>query len=154
MTIKIRQSIKADLPKLLEFEQGVIHAERPFDNQLKPDPITYYDLVNLIDSEEAEVLVAEDDGNIIASGYALIKQSKPYLKSSKQSYLGFMYVEPGYRGQRINQLIVEGLIDWSRSKDVYEIILDVYDGNMAAIRAYEKAGFKKNLIQMRLNLDE
>ena len=65
-----------------------------------------------------------------------------------------MFVEPEYRGQRINQLIVDGLIQWSRSKGVYEIILDVYDGNTAAIRAYEKVGFEKNLVQMRLNLEE
>lgn len=154
MNIIVRKATLSDLPKLLEFEQGVIKAERPFDPQLKPDPITYYDLELLIDSEDAEVLVAVDDGNIIASGYALIKQSKPYLKSPRQSYLGFMFVDPDYRGQRINQLIVDGLIDWSRSKGVYEIILDVYDGNQAAIRAYEKAGFEKNLVQMRLNLDE
>ena len=154
MTIKIRKAKKSDMPKLHEFEQGVIHAERPFDSQLKPDPITYYDLEGLIDSEDAEVLVAVDGDKLIASGYSLIKQSKPYLKSPKQSYLGFMFVEPEYRGQRINQLIVDGLIQWSRSKGVYEIILDVYDGNTAAIRAYEKVGFEKNLVQMRLNLEE
>jgi ribosomal protein S18 acetylase RimI-like enzyme len=154
MTIKIRKATKADLPKLLEFEQGVIASERPYDKQLKDDPISYYDLEKLIESDNSEVLVAELNGHLIASGYALIRDSKPCLKSPKQTYLGFMFVEPNYRGQAVNQLIVDGLIEWSRSQNIYEIILDVYADNLAAIRAYHKAGFEKNLVQMRLNLNE
>ena len=53
--IKIRTATLDDIDILLEFEQGVIKAERPFDVTLGADPITYYNLEELIViSEESE----------------------------------------------------------------------------------------------------
>jgi hypothetical protein len=37
----IRKATIDDLPVLLQFEQGIISAERPFDSTLLPDPISY-----------------------------------------------------------------------------------------------------------------
>ena len=65
-----------------------------------------------------------------------------------------MFVPEEHRGKGLNGLIVERLIDWCRKRGLKEIRLDVYTVNDPAIRAYEKAGFKKHLITMRLNTDE
>ena len=40
----VREATPDDLPILLEFEQGVIEAERPMDSGLKEGPINYYDI--------------------------------------------------------------------------------------------------------------
>jgi hypothetical protein len=45
------------------------------------------------------MIVAEADNKIIASGYARIDRSRPFLKHSTHAYLGFMYVLPEYRGR-------------------------------------------------------
>lgn len=148
--ISIRRATQKDLPILLEFEQGIIKFERPYDPTLDLDPISYYDLGVLIDSENAEVLVAEHNGKVIASGYAKIKQALPYLNHEHYSYLGFMFTHSDFRGKGVNKMIIDGLIEWSYSKGLKEIRLTVYDDNTGAIRAYEKAGFKKHLIEMRL----
>ena len=63
-----------------------------------------------------------------------------------------MFVAPNYRGKGVNKLITDALLHWCKEQGVYEIRLDVYDTNPAALRAYEKAGFKNNLINMRLDL--
>jgi len=148
--ITIRAAKINDLPILLEFEQGVITAERPFDPTLAEDPINYYDLKELITGEDSSVVVAEIDGEVIASGYALIKTARPYLDHEKYSYLGFMYTRPQNRGKGVNGKILEALKQWSVSKGLNEIRLTVYDDNLGAIKAYEKAGFKKHIIEMRL----
>ena len=70
------------------------------------------------------------------------------------AYLGFMFVREEHRGQGINKLIIQGLVDWTRTKGVNEMRLEVYDGNEAAVKAYEKAGFTKNLVEMRIRLDD
>ena len=150
--IQIRQATYADLPILLEFEQAIIEFERPFDPTLKTTQISYYDLKGMISAKEVQVLVAVKQHKIIASGYAHIMQSEIYLKHKKNAYLGFMYVVPECRGQGINRLIVDALNQWSHSKGVYEVRLDVYSQNIAAIKAYDKAGFSKNLVEMRIDL--
>jgi GNAT superfamily N-acetyltransferase len=154
MDIFIRKAELEDLPILLQFEQGIIEAERPLDQTLKTGNISYYDIVELIVSDEAEVIVAIIDNKIVGSGYAKIKQAKPYLDHEYYAYLGFMFTDKNYRGQNINGLIIEGLKQWCITKNILELRLDVYDSNVGAIRAYEKVGFKKDMVNMRIRLNE
>ncbi|QEM09525.1 GNAT family N-acetyltransferase [Mucilaginibacter rubeus] len=149
----IRKATIEDLPVLLQFEQGIISTERPFDSTLKPDPISYYDLKAFISSSEVEVLVAEIDGEIAGSGYARIKKNPDsYYDFEKYAYLGFMYVLPPHRGKGINQAIIEELKKWVAEQGLAEIRLEVYNDNTGAIKAYEKVGFEKRMIEMRIRI--
>ena len=150
--IIIRKAILADVETLLRFEQGVIAAERPFDPTLKQDNIHYYDIEEMITAPHIELLVAELNGNLIGSGYARIETAKHYLQHPQHAYLGFMYVDPAHRGKGVNRLILEALQQWAVSKNINELRLDVYYNNNPAIAAYEKAGFIKHMIEMRLGL--
>lgn len=152
--ITIRSAVPEDLPVLLVFEQGIIHAERPYDHTLKPDPISYYDVGALISDDDAEVAVAELNGELIGSGYARRKASRHYLSPSEHAFIGFLYVDPEHRGQGVNKRVLDHLFDWARANDLPEIHLTVYPGNEPAIKAYEKAGFDAYLVEMRRNLDE
>lgn len=149
----IRTATLADLNTLLSFEQEIIRAERPFDETLDQDPISYYDLRQLVLSEEAEVVVAELDSKIIGSGYAVIRNAKPYLNHKKYTYLGFMYTVSDHRGKGVNKAIVDALMRWSKSRGINEVRLTVYNNNAPAIRAYGKAGFKKHILEMRVHVD-
>ncbi|MCJ7933376.1 MAG: GNAT family N-acetyltransferase [Chryseobacterium sp.] len=146
-----REATEQDLKILLEFEQGVVTAERPFNTTLIEGEIHYYDLKYLIQSPDATVIVAEENNEIIASGYALIKKAeKDYYRFKEYAYLGFMYVKPEHRGKGINKVITDELISWSKSRGMSEVRLDVYAQNESAIKAYEKAGFEPHLLTMRL----
>src|SRR5687767_9587896 len=127
--IRIRKATIEDLKQLLVFEQDLIKTERPFDPTLKPDPVNYYDLKSLLTSPLTEVVVAETGNKIIASGYARIDKSKPFLKHSHHAYLGFMYVVPEYRGQGINKRIMDALKDWAAIQKITEFSLEVYYDN-------------------------
>jgi len=152
--VTIRSARVVDLPVLLEFEQGIISAERPYDETLKPDPISYYDISAMITSPDAEVAVAERDGQLIGSGYAQKKASRHYVSRSFHAYIGFLYVVPEERGRGINKRVLDHLIDWARARDLPEIHLTVYPDNAPAIRAYEKVGFEPYILEMRMNWDE
>lgn len=145
----IRQASLDDLDTLLRFEQGVISAERPFDPTLKEGHIRYYDLGGLIAAPHVELLVVELDSALIGCGYARIETSEPYLQHALHAYVGFMYVEPEHRGKGVGGKILDALKEWSRSQDVTEMRLEVYDENLPAIRAYEKAGFSRHMLEMR-----
>ena len=152
--VKIRKATLNDLEQLYIFEQNIIQAERPFDPTLKRERTNYYNVKEMIKAVDVEVVVAELDDKIIGSGYARIEKSKPYLQHSKHAYLGFMYVLPEFRGQGINKRIIEALQDWAMLQNVPELRLEVYYENINAIKAYEKIGFSKHMLQMRLKLDE
>ena len=107
LNLQIRKAVVNDLIHLKGFEQEIIKFERPFDPTLKQDPITYYDLLELIHRKDAQVIVATIGEQLVGSGYALIKNAKPYNTYKQYAYLGFMYVKPNFRGKGINGKIVE-----------------------------------------------
>jgi RimJ/RimL family protein N-acetyltransferase len=150
--INIRKARLEDLNILLEFEQGIITAERPFDPTLKEGKINYYDIEKMITASHIEVLIAVIDSEIVGSGYARIETAKPYLNHENYAYLGFMYTDPKHRGKGVNANIIEALKKWCQSQNITELRLDVYNDNPSAIRAYEKVGFKKHLVNMRVEL--
>jgi GNAT superfamily N-acetyltransferase len=152
MIVEIRKAFETEIEILQNFEKGIINAERPFDNTLKGEEIHYYNLIELINAEKAEVLVAVINNEIVGSGYAKILPAKPYQKYAEYAYLGFMYVKPAFRGQGINQKILQELISWAKNKNLTEVRLEVYDDNLIAKNSYLKAGFKPNLLEMRLEI--
>jgi ribosomal protein S18 acetylase RimI-like enzyme len=151
--IKIRKATLNDIETLRRFEQGVISAERPFDPTLKKGDIFYYDLEGMIEASHIELLVAELNNELVGSGYARIEKAKPYLQHKEKAYLGFMFVDPKHRGKGINKKIIDALKEWSLSKNITEMRLDVYENNTAAIKAYEKAGFTKHMVEMRKGIE-
>jgi len=150
--ISIRKATQKDLPTLLNFEQRIVEYERPYDPTLRKGEINYYPIKEYIDRNDIEIVVAVTNEMIIASGYVKIIAAKPYLKFDNYAYLGFMYVEPDYRGRGINKSIIQVLTKWAKSKGLNELRLDVYSENKSAISAYHKAGFTSNLLNMRIEI--
>jgi len=150
--ITTRKATLDDLDTLLRFEQGVIHAERPVDPTLKSGLIHYYDIPAMIRASHICLVVAEINSRLIGCGYARIEEAKPYLQHRQKSYLGFMYVDPDHRGKGVNKLIIDVLKQWTISLNITEMRLEVYYDNTGAVKAYEKAGFTKHMIEMRMGL--
>ncbi|WP_228238768.1 GNAT family N-acetyltransferase [Allomuricauda sp. M10] len=148
--IQIRRATLQDLPILLDFEQGIVEAERPFDVTIRQGKVSYYDLEKMVQDPKSCVVVAEVDGKIVSSGYAISKPARHYLDHEFYAYLGFMYTDGAYRGRGINAMVVDALKKWSQEQGFKEIRLTVYNDNVGAIKAYEKVGFKKHIIEMRL----
>ena len=152
--MELRLAQTDDLPILLEFEQGVIAEERPYNDSIKTTDVNYYDLRDLLADPNTSLQLVEHDGRVVGCGYAQLRPSESAFVHDRHAYLGFMYVEPGVRGQGINKMIIESLISWSNDRGVYDFYLQVYVGNQAAIRAYEKVGFTVELIEMKLGISD
>ena len=147
--LKFRTATIDDLAILHGFEQGIIEAERPFDPTLKNGKINYYDIEAMINADNVEVLMALIKDELVASSYIKIKEAKPYLDHTHYGYIGFMYVKPNHRGKGISTKMIYKLTSWAKTKNLKEVRLDVYDQNYAAIKAYEKSGLEKHMVEMR-----
>ena len=89
---------------------------------------------------------------MVGSVYLRIENSKHYHKNPQHGYIGFMYVKPTFRGKRISNLILESLKNWAIEKELKELRLDVYSNNLAALKSYERFGFTKSLVNMRIDI--
>lgn len=148
-----REASLKDVTKLQLLEQAVVEAERPFNSSIKYEGAYYYDIPDLISSPDSHLLVAENNNDIVATGYVQIRQSKPSLKHETHGYLGFMYVIPEFRGRGINKIILDKLINWAKVKGITDFYLDVYSENQSAIRAYQKAGFSSSMLEMKMSTE-
>jgi ribosomal protein S18 acetylase RimI-like enzyme len=148
----IRTANLGDLETLLKFEQGVIEAERPLDPFLDKGDLHYYNIPEMITAEHIHLVVAICNKKIVASGYVRIENSKHYHKNSLHGYIGFIYVHPNFRGKRISTQILESLKNWAKEKKLNELRLDVYSNNPSAIKPYERFGFVKSLVNMRIDI--
>ena len=148
--IIIRDAEMSDLETLLRFEQNIVNSERPFDSTLRSGEIHYYPIRDMITDPQVKIIVVVFEGQIIGSGFARIEKALPYVAHLQHAWLGFMYVEPQHRGKGIVGIIIEELRKWAASRNITEMRLDVYHNNLPAFRAYEKAGFERHLVQMRM----
>lgn len=154
MAVSIRKATLTDLPILLGFEQALIEVERPMDASLEQEKkISYYDISEFIKNDESEVFVATINDEIVGSGYGLIKENASKRRYKQHGYVGFIYVKPQQRGKGISGKIISAIFDWFRLRGIKETRLSVYQNNPSAIKAYEKLGFKRNLIEMLHYLD-
>ncbi len=150
--ITIRKATSKDLSILYEFEQGVLNAERPMDKTLKASKTHYYDIPKLIINPMVELVIAEFSGVVAGCGYARIKKARDCFQFDQFSYLGFMFTKENFRGKGVNHSIMNYLYNWSLSKGIYEIRLEVYPTNIPAIKAYEKSGMTCSMQTMRIDL--
>jgi len=148
----IREATLDDLSSLRSLEQKLIEIERPFDSCLKEGLITYYDLENLIVSPDSHVVAVDTGDKVVGSGYAQFRDSKSCFAPERHCYLGFIYVDQDFRGSGLAKGIIESLTEWAVSNGASYFLLDVYSANQAAIRAYEKYGFKTLSVKMELKI--
>lgn len=148
-SISTRPARESDLETLLRFQRGIVDAERPYDPTLAEGGIRYYDIEALIRADNVRFLIAEREMLPIGCGFARLQDAKPYVKHRREAYLGLMYVEPAFRGQGVNSRLLTELSEWCLGQGVMELRLDVYPDNASARRAYEKAGFRPHLLEMR-----
>lgn len=96
-----------------------------------------------IDSKLNQIFVAEQEGTLV--GFVMIygKDMKVYSKSRGIA----MAVAKKYWRQGIGKALLKHAIDWSRTKKVHRLELDVFAHNNQAALLYKKLGFKKEGVQ-------
>ena len=140
-----------DLSRLVEMEQAIIEFERPYNLSIKDENVSYYDLIGLIGETDTKLLVVEIEDQIVGSGYAQVRASRPYFKHEWHCYLGFIFIDPDYRGQSLGRRMLDKLIHWGKSQGVITFQLDVYAANQSAVKLYEKLGFKASHEGLKLH---
>ena len=76
------------------------------------------------------------EGRPMGLAFGLFDKERP-----KTGHVGGMWVEPAARGQGAGRTLLEAAIAWGRSRDLDRLELWVTEGNVAATRLYERAGF-------------
>jgi [ribosomal protein S18]-alanine N-acetyltransferase len=125
---RVRPAGRDDLAAAVELEKACFSAY----------PLNKRQLQYLQQRSSAIFLVAEHDNALVGEGICLIRQHKRALSGRIYS----LAVHPEKRGRKIGTHLLEAMIAELALRGVRRIYLEVEQHNDAAIRLYDKSGFR------------
>jgi GNAT superfamily N-acetyltransferase len=106
------------------------------EEQGRPDSEWSRLVVSSATSPSQISLLAELDRRAVGLAYGRIEAEAPEV-----AQLYAMWVEPAARRRGVGRALVDAVAAWARSASARSLILRVTEGNTAAARLYEHAGF-------------
>ena len=100
------------------------------------------------------ILVAERDGEVIGYTYSGV-EGTDYM--SLRGPAGVMYdivVDPDHRQQGVGRLLVDATLAALKSKGAPRVVLSTAERNAAAQRLFDRAGFRRTMIEMTRELKD
>ena len=153
----IRKAEHRDIGRLMELLRQVGGVHNGIRADLFKRNVTKYDeaeLAGLLDDESKPVFVYED-GEVMAHAFCQINETKDHrlLQDVKTLYIDDICVDEAARGRHIGRALYEYVRDYARSIGCYNVTLNVWEGNDAALQFYRSMGMKvqKTGMEMILN---
>ena len=140
----IRKAIHNDIPAIAELyrEQFREMAKLMPDFIKEGDQSTEF-IENIISSEECDILVYEDNGNVV--GFILLQAKTrpdfPFMIQGKYCYIMDVIVTEAHRNKGFGTALMNSAKDWAKEQDCTFVNLDVLSNNTGAITLYKKLGF-------------
>lgn len=153
----IRKATEGDIPRLMELLKQVnrVHYElRP--DLFKPDTTKYdeAELRELLADESKPVFVYEQM-SVLGYVFVCIEQTQDdrLMQDRKTVYVDDLCVDIAARKQHIGRQLFDYVRLWAEQQGCQSITLNVWTGNEAAIKFYQKSGMciRKTCMELRLD---
>lgn len=108
-------------------------------------------LRDILQDERTPVMVAVDEQEqILGYAFCIFRQysNDNILTDIKTLYIDDLCVDEAIRGQHIGRQLYEAVLQYARASDCYNVTLNVWACNEAALRFYESCGLKPQKIGM------
>ncbi len=105
----------------------------------------------ILQDDAAPVLAAVDEQDqVLGYAFCIFKQytNDNILTDIKTLYIDDLCVDEKFRGQHIGKQLYEAVLEYARKNGCYNVTLNVWSCNEAAMRFYEKCGLKPQKIGM------
>ncbi len=152
--MRIRRAENKDIPEINDLLNQVclVHYNgRP--DLFKKGSRKYTDnqLSRIIEDDGRPIFVAVDDSDrVIGYVFCIFEQhiDNNILTDVKTLYIDDLCVEESLRGQHIGRKLYEYALDFAGKNGCYNLTLNVWSCNTAAIKFYESCGLKPQKVHM------
>ncbi|MBP5171089.1 MAG: GNAT family N-acetyltransferase [Bacteroidales bacterium] len=141
----IRRANKNDIPGLMAllYQVAAVHHDiRPDLFKSGTTKYTEQELSDLLDDTDKAVFVFEDGGKILGHAFCQLSEIKDHrlLQDIKTLYIDDICVDEAARGRHVGKALYDYVLDFARSMDCYNVTLNVWEGNDAALAFYRSMG--------------
>jgi ribosomal protein S18 acetylase RimI-like enzyme len=158
--VNIRPATPTDVPTIGRLGALLVREHHDFDPQrfIAATPQTEKGYGSFLGTQLEEptivILVAERDGKAIGYTYSGV-EGTDYM--SLRGPAGVMYdivVDPDHRQQGIGRMLVDATLEALKSKGAPRVVLSTAERNAAAQRLFDRAGFRRTMIEMTRELGD
>ena len=151
--INIRSAELRDIPALdrLLYEVHKVHSDvRPDLFKAGARKYTDEQLEEILQSGERPVFVAEQDGQVAGYAFCIPKQlvGDRSMTDVRTLYIDDLCVDEAARGKHIGTKLYDFVLDFAKRQGYYNVTLNVWADNKAAVKFYEKIGLRVQKIGM------
>ena len=151
--INIRSAELRDIPALgrLLYEVHKVHSDvRPDLFKAGARKYTDEQLEEILQSGERPVFVAEQDGQVVGYAFCIPKQfvGDRSMIDVRTLYIDDLCVDEAARGKHIGTKLYGFVLDFAKRQGYYNVTLNVWADNKAAVKFYEKIGLRVQKIGM------
>jgi len=148
--VKVRQATLDDVPALVALFQELDRMQSDW-RVFTPRP-GFYDEVGAkyreaMNTENAVVLVAEDDGEVVGRAYGEVRVPSRFSDERAMELSGVV-VRAGYRGRGVGQALVKEAARFAKEIGVEWIELKTFAPNQGAMAFWEGMGFTPRVVQL------
>jgi ribosomal protein S18 acetylase RimI-like enzyme len=106
-----------------------------------------------LDEPDVVLLVAEQDGQVIGYAYGAIEGYDYMALRGPAAVLHDLIVDPGYRGRGVGRALLTAMVASLTARGAPRVVLSTADRNESAQRFFERAGFRRTMIELTRELE-
>jgi ribosomal protein S18 acetylase RimI-like enzyme len=153
--VKVRQATPDDVPSLVALFQELDRMQSDW-RVFTPRP-GFYDEVGdkyreSIEKENAVVLVAEDDGEVVGMAYGEVRVPSRF-SDERALELSGVVVRSGFRGRGVGRELVHEAARFAQERDIEWVELKTFAPNQGAMEFWETLGFTPRVVQLTQTTD-
>ena len=152
--MKIRPAQRADVPTLGKLGAMMVQMHHDLDPQrfIAPRPGTEQGyggyLGSQLDQKDSVVLVAEEDGKVLGYAFGHVDDYDYPSLRGPAGIVEDILVDPAHRGRGIGKQLLDALLAELTKRGVPRVVLSTAERNGVAQKLFEKAGFRRTMIEM------
>ena len=157
--VTVRPAKQADMKAVGRLGAMLVQEHYEFDHDrfiaAGPDSPQRYGsfLGSQLERENIIVLVAENEGDVVGYTYAGVEGFDYMALRGPSGALYDIVVDPAHRGQGIGRMLLDATVAALKARGEPRVVLSTADKNETAQRLFARAGFRRTMIEMTLNLD-
>jgi ribosomal protein S18 acetylase RimI-like enzyme len=157
--VTVRPATRADMHAVGRLGALLVRLHHDFDPQrfLPATPNTEQGYASFLLTQlavpDVVVLVAERDGELLGYTYAGL-EGIDYM--SLRGPAGILYdivVDPAHRGRGVGRMLLDATMAVLRERGAPRVVLSTAERNEPAQRLFERAGFRRTMIEMTRELE-
>ena len=158
--VAIRRATRADLADIGQLGALLVRTHHEFDTKrfLPATPETpngyAWWLGKQLEEARVIVLVAECEGRVVGYAYAGMEDTDYMALRGPAGALYDIIVDPAFRGRGIGRALLDAALAELKRRGAPRAVLSTAQGNDTAQRLFERAGFRRTMIEMTRELDD